>query len=169
MRLSTGWRDLRGRGRKSHDLSTSGSRPGTFLCSRARSVARSRSRAAGTSTVYRAVGPAVTSVVSSLHLLVVTCELITCYGQPKDDGGEDEEHEEEVGEGEPAVPGGDLAQPPGHGHGEPQQRHGVEDEDARDVEHEVNQRDLHRLPLVPGGGQGRQQAGGRRACDEKTM
>ena len=97
--------------------------------------------------------------------MVVTCELVTCYGQPEDDGGEDEEHEEEVGEGEPAVPGGDLAQPPGHGHGEPQQRHGVEDEDARDVEHEVDQRDLHRLPLVPGRGQGRQQAGGRGTCD----
>ena len=63
MRLSTGWRDVRGRGRKSHDLSTSGSRPGTFLCSRARRVARSRSRAAGTSAVYRAVGPAETRVV----------------------------------------------------------------------------------------------------------
>ena len=67
MRLSTGWRDLRGRGRKSHDLSTSGSRPGTFLCSRARSVTRSRSRAAGTSAVYRAVGPAVTRVVRLIY------------------------------------------------------------------------------------------------------
>ena len=128
-------------------------------------MARSRSRAAGTSAVYRAVGPAVIGMVRFL-VLVVTCELVTCYGQPEDDGGEDEEHEEEVGEGEPAVPGGHLAQPPGHGHGEPQQRHGVEDEDARDVEHEVDQRDLHRLPLVPGRGQGRQQAGGRGTCDE---
>ena len=35
-----------------------------------------------------------------------------------------------------------------------------EDEDARDVENEVDQRDLHRLPLVPGRGHGRRQAGG---------
>ena len=71
-------------------------------------------------------------------------------GEAEDGQREQEEHADEVDDGEPAVLGRSVAQELGGGDGRPEEGQGVEDDDARDVEEEVAEGHLQR----PGNGVG---------------
>ena len=84
-------------------------------------------------------------------------------GQQQHRGRQQEEHEDQVGHREPAVFGRGLAQEFGHGNGDAGARHREEEQNARDVEQEVAQRDLQRVAqLLRFGRQGGDQRRGRR-------
>ena len=85
-------------------------------------------------------------------------------GEEEHGGGEDEEHEGQVDDGEPAVGGSGGAQHPGNPHRQPHARHRVEDADPRQVEEHVYERDLvGRFDVVAAGREAGQQGGGRGA------
>lgn len=62
--------------------------------------------------------------------------------QHKDAGRHQEEHQDKVHDGKPAVAGRDVAEEFAHGKREPHEGDRVEDEDAKHVEEQVHQCDL---------------------------
>ena len=69
--------------------------------------------------------------------------ICVCQREAEHDRRNDEERQQQVGECKPPVLSSDLAEPLAHGQGPAHKRQRVEDEDARDVEEKVAQRDLH--------------------------
>ena len=89
---------------------------------------------------------------------------VSGHRQAEDDGRQDEEHADQVGDGEPAVLGRRLAEKLGHRNGNSSHRNRIEQYDAGDVEQQVAQRNLQRVAQVLGVGRhGSDQTGRRRA------
>ena len=85
-------------------------------------------------------------------------------GKGEDNAGQEEEHEDDVDNGEPAVGGRPLAQKLGQGDGEPQAGHRVEQHYCGQVEDEVAQRHLEGVQqLLAGVCQRREDGRGGRA------
>ena len=80
-------------------------------------------------------------------------------GKGEDNARQEEEHEDDVDDGEPAVGGRPLAQKLGHGDGEAQAGHRVEEHYCGEVEDEVAQRHLEGVQQLLAG-QRREDGGG---------